>query len=466
MEFDVGIIGGSNPGRYPKMSSEATYNMFQSDKYLVPYAGYESIHDFITGQGRAFFKSDLGGFALSIIGASVYRIESFYPFVYYTVGSIGTSSGFCSISENGNRQISVCDGTSYYVYDYNPVTPTFNLISLDISPQSVNEALGYIFISANNSNTFIYTSENDALTFPVTNTGSLGSDRIVGMAGWRDRIYVFGQRSLKSWRSLGTALNPFQLDQSSSVDYGCLSEASISSACDIIAWLGVVKGGTPSIMAIDKGSSPVIISTDGIDYKISQLSHPSDCSGFIWKQDGHVFYQLTFFNDNFTLLFDFTTKQFYYLTDENLNMHIAKELINFNNDYYFLSFTDAKVYQISSNFEDYDGAIIPRIRITPPVRYKNYNLVRYKMLEVVAEQGVSSQPMNMDVSFSTDGAISFNMPQRVPFSNQGNYNYTARVFQLGSARDITFQFRFYGVGRFVIIGSNLVSHDEDLQPSR
>ena len=37
----INIVGSSTFGRYPKISIEKTYNMFISDEFLVPYAGYQ-----------------------------------------------------------------------------------------------------------------------------------------------------------------------------------------------------------------------------------------------------------------------------------------------------------------------------------------------------------------------------------------------------------------------------------------
>ena len=39
-QFPVNIVGSSIFGRYPKISIEKTYNMFMSDKFMVPYSGY------------------------------------------------------------------------------------------------------------------------------------------------------------------------------------------------------------------------------------------------------------------------------------------------------------------------------------------------------------------------------------------------------------------------------------------
>jgi len=456
------IVGGSKPGRFPKLSDEASYNFFPIDGGMMTYPGYRSVATLGTGEGRAFYHSVLGGFAIAVIGNTVYKMQDMSSGL--SIGTLSTSVGFVYISENGNSEICLSDNAVFYVYKYS--TPSsFAAQILTVSPGMIAEALGYIFVAANNSNTFIYSKVNNATDFPLQNTGSLGSDRVTGVANLNDWIYVFGQRTTKAWRTVGAAINPFQLDTSKVYQYGCLNAASIATDVEVLAWFGVTKTGNASVMAVIGGGAPQAVTTDGFDYLFSNLAAAASCSAFIWKQDGHTFYQLTFFDprDNWTLVVDFTTKAFFYATDPFLNLHIAKEMINFNQKYYFLSFIDNKVYTISSDIGGGDGEIIPAIRITPPWRQESYKLIRYKKLEIIAEQGVSPDAMNMDVSFASDnGNTSFDMAERIPFAPLGVKNWTCRVFQLGASRERSFKFAFYGKNRFVILSGYIEVEDADI----
>jgi hypothetical protein len=463
MRKQLQIVGGSNPGRFPKLSDEASWNLFPIEGGMMTYSGYESIGDIGEGEGRAFYNSILGGFAIAIIGDTVWRVNSFSPLSAANVGTLATSEGFCFIVENGNSEIAISDGAAYYVYTYS--TPV-GFVSFDVGfiPTMLAESLGYIFVMGQGNN-FAYSKVNDALDFPLQNTGSIGSDRISGCANFNDWIFVFGQRSTKAWRTVGAPINPFQLDTSQIYQYGCLNPNSIASDVGVLAWFGITKTGNASIMAIVGGGAPQTVTTDGFDYLFSQLFAPSDCSALMWKQDGHTFYQLTFFNpqDNWSIVVDFTTKMFFYVTNPSLNMHIAKEMINFNQKYYFLSFIDNSIYNISSDIAGGDGEIIPAIRVTPPWRQESYKLIRYNKLEVIAEQGIGAQPMNMAVSFTSDnGNTSFDMPATIPFAPQGVKNWTCRQFMLGASRERAFQFRFDGIGRFVILSAYIEVNDADL----
>lgn len=38
----VNVVGSSTYGRYPKISSETTWNLYESDGFMVSFAGYKS----------------------------------------------------------------------------------------------------------------------------------------------------------------------------------------------------------------------------------------------------------------------------------------------------------------------------------------------------------------------------------------------------------------------------------------
>lgn len=458
---DLKIVGGTNPGRYEKISIESTYNMVVSGRALVPYSGYKSlvgIGDDPNAIPRGLFVSQLGNFMIAVIGNSVYKIDTTLSSVH--LGDVSSSGASVDIAENGNSEIAISDGSEYFVYNYSK--NTFLKEDIGIKTSSIDSALGFIFATVPSSNTFSYSAVNDATTaFPNTNQGEIGSDKVVCVRAFQERIYVFGQRHTKIWRDLGLALNPFQLDQSIIIESGCINKDSVAIGFGMMAWVSKSEDGSAEILA-STGGYPTPISTDGIDFKLSKLTSPENCSGFIFQEDGHVFYQITFYDDGITLVYDFTTKMFLYATDEKLSNHIAKKVVNFNGTYYFISFSNATLYSMSSQITTYDGSIIPRIRITPPLKTIANDYFRISYLQMVAEQGMNEDPMYVDISFSVDGGVSFSSAKRIEFSNFSNNFKVMQMFRLGAARDWSFQFRFYGKGRPVITRAYVEVKDEDI----
>ena len=140
---------------------------------------------------------------------------------------------------------------------------------------------------------------------------------------------------------------------------------------------------------VSTGGAPEQLSTDGINFVLDKLTTPQDATAFLFEEDGHVFYQITFRTDNVTYVYDFNTRAFFNVTDECLNAHIAKRIAFFNNTHYFVSSIDGDLYELSTDFPTFitsldptdRGKEIPRIRITAPFRLPDAS--RYALAEIV-----------------------------------------------------------------------------------
>ena len=271
-----------------------------------------------------------------------------------------------------------------------------------------------------------------------------------------------------------------------------MNPATIASNDDFVVWLGSNEHSGPVIMCC-AGSTVTQISTDGINYRLENLVDPENSYGFIFKQDGHVFYQLTFPGalDNVTYTYDFNTHKFYTLCDSNQNCHIAKRVAYFNNDYYFISFLDGNLYKIDTNYTTYNGTEIPRIIITPPSALPDrrpfvVNSVTFP-IEQGADQDVSTEleideyivdnedeymidntgaylisdeddlvaintypGARVDLSTSSDGAVTFGNPKGIYLNTVGDRRNIFKFYNLGRYNEISFQFKFWGLGRFVL----------------
>ena len=86
---------------------------------------------------------------------------------------------------------------------------------------------------------------------------------------------------------------------------------------------------------------------------------------------------------------------FFNVSDEKLNYHIARQVVLFGNDYYFVSLNGGNIYRFGTQYTDAvyvnDGVLtqkeIPRIRITPPVRLPSQRYFIAKSLGFTIENG-------------------------------------------------------------------------------
>lgn len=529
-EVPLKIVGGNNFGRYNKISDEQTWNMIVSDNTLVPYAGYKVVSEIAEIKGRGLWSSFTGQFMLSVIGNQLYKstrnqITQEIQTIVIAGAELGTNSGDVYISENNSYQICITDNSFIYVYDWfnnifysnlptqNPATKINFYYS---SPGYISFQNGRFIVACNDTQDWILSKPNDAISataWPdptqVASASAIGKiqskpGRIkaaVPVPGGGNNIIIMGTNVAESWTDYGLALFPYQRNSTYNIDYGCLNPSSIAELDNFVVWLAVNEQSGPILM-MATGSAIKKISTDGIDYKLSRLKNPQNCTGFLFQQDGHLIYQFTFPDDNLSFAYDFNTQLFFTVSDENLNYHPARQVVFFLDNYYFVSLKDGNLYRFGTQYtnaqyslDDTGIKIIPRIRITPPMRLPTQRYFILKSLGFTIENGepnnITYQPVAYNVTYkyittesgkkiltqsgnklitqknyvpteynanasnqvylsiSRDGAESFGNSYPVPMNPTGKRTSRLIWQRLGIANDATFQLRFIGYSRFV-----------------
>jgi hypothetical protein len=513
------IVGSNKFGQYAKISDEQTWNMYESDGWLVPYPGF-AMRAYLSFQsiGRTNYTSEEWGNMMVIVGNAVYGVPK--P-VYNTanlepffIGFIETYTGDVFIAENTAGQIAICDGQQIYIYNYKtPTNPALQLATLPIDTQTSESIVpGYItyqngkFLTINEvTAAWFYSNINNGLNWVNAATSlpfqgeiqgkPTNSVAVLSAPGRGNLLYVFGRNITEMWIDTGNPLFTYQKSQSVNIDYGCLSPATIAAMDKYVVWLGINERSGPVIM-VSTGSDAIEVSTDGIDFKLGDVNNPSASVGFLFKQDGHVFYHLTFYDlsDNFTLVYDFHKKVFYYASDENRNYFPAAHMAYFNDTYYFVSLNDGNIYEFNSYLTQYDYTVpnsgnlnqfvIPRVRITPPMRFPDMHRFVINSATLPIEQGndpyfpgytysflsteaasilttedvryltteVTAQPYHprVDLALSKDGASSFGSFFSKPLNPQGMRRNRFINWQLGSANEVSFYYRFLSKSRILV----------------
>lgn len=405
-EIELNIVGSSTFGRYPKISIEKTYNMFESDGFLIPYSGYKiaiSNVKFGNGtQGRGIFSSAKLKKIILVIDDRVYLVDLKFNQQTLTVqqpqivliGTLETSIGVVYIAENNKPQILFSDNEQLYLYDPS-LTPRFQTVNtLNFTPGYITFHDTYFICAARQdsiynppaTNTWRLSGQNDGLTWSdgANSVGLLQTkpDRIQAVVRFPSKgnmIFVMGSVVSESWFNTGAQLFPYQRTNQFNIDYGCLSPASVASMDEIVVWLAANERSGPVLM-YSKGGMPEKITTDGIDYIFGLLQNPEDSQGFLYRQDGHLFYHINFYKDNLSFYVDFLPNgniKIYNASDQNLNYYIASQVAFFNNQYYFVSKNNGNLYILDTIYTIYEdlnnqneviGHIIPRIRTCKNIR--------------------------------------------------------------------------------------------------
>lgn len=520
-QIAITVCGSSTFGVWPKISLEKTYNMYVSDNWLIGFPGYKQVAlSNVPGEGRAIFRSVRGGFLLAVAGSAVYIVNS--NLVATFVGTLGSSSGEVFIDENLSQQICIVDGIKAYIYHYdvnnplaigtltqqtllegtgNPVIPNYvcfhaGFFLIASSPNSINSFQWYAFVR-NTDTTIQWFSTQTISTKP---DDAIAVRRLPGRS---NNVIVFGSSVCEIHTLTGdqvetAATGTYIRVSSYSIDNGCISVSTIAASEETVVWLAVNESNSPVIM-VTNGAETRSISTDGIDHLMESIKVPGDSTAFFFRQNGHLFYQLTFFNpqDNLTLAYDFTTNKFFHLSDENLDYHIARDMVYFGEQNYLISLKNAAIYEIGDQFNTYSysediedvGFMIPRIRICNTIRKKDSSTFRCGLFTFWIEQGINNffeqaicngeliteiteQPIisenglimlaefgqcsytinrpAVDMSISKTGNESFSNFVRRDLQPMSHFRNQIRWHRIGQANELTVQLRFWNLNRMVV----------------
>lgn len=505
------MVGGTKFGRYNKISDEQTWNMIVSDDWLVPYAGYKNVLTTATqAPGRGLYSSYRGQIMIAIFGNSVFSISTSLQAT--DIGTLQTTKGDVYIAENNNSEIAITDGQLIYVYNYSTGTFLTSTMSTPVAgvsfsfpyqnPGYISFQNGRLIVVSNGTKLWALSKINQATVWEGTGTfvGEISlkpdfAQAAVPMPGGGNNLLVLGRNVAELWQDIGATLFPYQRSSTLNADYGCLNASTVASLNNFIVWLGVNEQSGPTIM-VWNGRDITQITTDGIDYKMGNLVEPTNCTAFLFQQDGHLIYQFTFITDNLTYCYDFSSKLFFSLSDENMNYHPAREVVYFNNSYYFVSLNGGNIYLFDTVLENFqysaiDIKEIPRIRITAPARQPSQRMLiiksagftiengepnefqiptssGYMLTELTGSRMLTEDGLNemitefpvfslgeedlqsgVDLSISRDGGENFGSSYRLWMNPTGKRRSRFIYQRLGQANDATFQFRFWGFKRFL-----------------
>ena len=464
----VNIVGGTNFARYPKITDEQTVNMMVTSSgdisVLVPYAGYTKVASFfVNDDPREVYESTILDVMFVVMGNRVYRVNTNID--YQLVGELDTFSGPVYFAENLASQIGIVDGLALYVYDY--ANNTFERVDIpDVTPAYIAFLDTYFIITDQTRRYWIISNSNDAYTYDPLMIAYLQTeaDFLQCVVPLNRTLWVMGKKVSELWNDNPTGYNasgvgnpvsfPFQRNNSISINYGVLSIQTICSDFQMLVWLAFSASAGPTIV-YTTGGTPEELSPDGLDYILKILSAPEDSSAIMFKENGHILYQITFYTDNLSIVYDFSSKIWYTVTDQRQNHHIAKRAVFFNNNFYFINF-DAKnpgLYLMSSQINTYDGEIIPRIRICPPIRYNGKRFITH-YFDIDMEQGENSDFRYIDMSLSKDGGQSFGNVYRKEMFPVGYRKGQNRFQNLGLSNDLRIKLMFLSRGRIVVLGAS------------
>lgn len=386
------------------------------------------------GTGPIWGMRTLDGLLYVVSGDNVFTVNSAGG--ANDLGSIGTVADVVIMADNGTHvNIVKEDGASY-----NATASTLTQITDGDFPSvtSVTVLNFYGIFTKKDTTQFVISALNDLTSFNAADIASAeeSPDLLVRAFAFAGELWLFGEISIEIWDGVATGDFPFVARRSSSIQRGCAAKRSVAQEDNTIFWLGEDR-----TVYRAKGYTPQRISTHAIERVLQRFTTIDDAEAFIYTQNGHKFYVLTFPTELRTFVYDIAIQRWHErrsFKDGQENRWRATSHAFIYDKNLVGDFETGTIYELDLSTSTDNGAIIERIQTMPSV-YNNDNRVVHNSLKIDFDSGigtVSGQGENPQVmmDYSDDGGRTFSTERFRPIGKIGKFKQRSIFRRLGQAR--------------------------------
>jgi len=474
----VPFITQTYQSRSKDVSDCRTLNMYPE---RVPSPEGKSQNILIGTPGTSVFcdVSEAGDNAAcrSLYYTSTSRLFAVYGRFVYEIFSNGSKTQRFEVSLGGSRCYMADDGQYLVVVDgsvlryYNLNTNTVMAVTLpdDLTQPTQVIFTNYRFVVINGkSNKFWFSDFEDRTLWPGLNiyNAESSADYVTAIATVGGNIWAFGPRSYEIWVPQTSADSPWAKVGGSSTEVGIGAVDSIATIAGTCFWIGSSTVGSGQVFA-STGSGHQRISDHSIEYMLSQMGTISDCIGFTYQMEGHVFLVLTFINGDKTLVYDLTTNQWHERSTRDPNLNIQHRW-----DPTYAVFAFGKVFtgalrtpkllELSLDvYKEWDDRAITRLHQSP-VYWTDLRNVRFDEFVVDLETGVGlqngqgSNPQIM-MQYSKDGGHTWSSEDWKTLGAIGQYQTRCAWRRMGMSREMVFRVVVTDPVKVVMINARVIT---------
>jgi len=400
----------------------------------------------------------MGSYLYAVIGPSIYRVDSSGGMTIMR-GSLLTSTGLVWMENNGT-QLMIVDGTYGYILSG---TTLSQITDSDFPvPFSLAYQDGYFIVSEKDTGRFYISESYDGTLWDALDYATAESypDNLQTIISAHRELWLLGKESYEVWYNSGDATFPFERVPGATNRLGCIAPHSAAEYRGTVVWLDNFRGVQAS-----NGYQAQKISTDHIDYQISQLTTVTDAIGFIYSQEGHTFYVLTFPSENKTFAYDFMTSIWHTRASGPFDLrHPANCYAYFEGMHIVGDYGSGKLYKYDLSKYDDDGVELRRVRAAQAVR-SDRKVAFHSSLEIEFEAGMGLAVDHPDIDsgddpqamlqWSDDGGHTWSNEHWTDIGVIGKYKTRAIWRRLGSSRDRIYKVTISDPVKVVILGAYL-----------
>ena len=373
-------------------------------------------------RGMTVFKNEL----YKVGGNTLYKIDS-----ASVVTSLGTISGTnrCVFANDGTNLIITTGGTGYQL-----TGSTLTTIG-DSDYESANSVtyLNQQMIFDGNGGRFQVADVGDPDSIQPNNfaTAESAPDDTIRVFAFRERVYIFGERTIETWYNSGAGNPPFARVNGGTMNVGLAAIHSVAATDDYCYFLGDDR-------RVYRFSShqPQNVTSIAISHQIDLIGDASEAIASIYHIEGQSFYVLTFPSAEKTFAFNEQSSSWFSLsTGADELRYIGDEYIECYGKRLIADKATGNVLELSLTAYDDNGSVKIQERVFGPVNGVALGMTGERLLmsyvDIVMQMGtglITGQGENpqLMLSASFDGGKSWSNEDDVLIGRQGEGRIKAR----------------------------------------
>ena len=297
------------------------------------------------------------------------------------------------------------------------------------------------------------------------------TDNLVTLYEQNRELWLIGERTSEVWYNAGGANFAFSRIPGVGPQVGCAAKHSIARMGVSLFFLAKNEQGENVVVATNQYSFEKV-STHAIEHAIASYPVISDAIGYVYQEEGHAFYVLTFPTADVTWVFDGASRLWHQRLSYDSNAgvyhrHRSNCYVDFADLRLVGDYQTGQIHQMTRSVYTDAGNVIRRQRRAPHVwSRENRKRVFLSALQIEFTPGVGlqvgqgSNPQAM-LRWSNDGGFTWSTEHWTSIGAAGATRNRALWRRLGYARDRVFELNFTDPVPCDIVGATLFGEAEE-----